>query len=362
MERKRKIVSTTDVEADQTIKKQKKLINESENTRLHSGKYTLDSDEEDDEEQDNAKTMNQDDLDDIGQEKATIGFDDDVKITPFNIEEEMEEGHYDETGCFQWRKKDKDEVHDAWLDEIDWTNVKNYKLKNSEATEENLDDPSKMNSLNNDDDDDETNDNHFNETNALKSILAIMQPNETVVRAIKRLGAAATSNKSKQRIKQRKPLPGEISTALSVELTPEEFKKNKFLLEEMTGLADQFVSNGQLDIYQETYEQLKTRLDHLQSSASSSTNNPTFDMYGDSAIASSVTSSKLSTNKNDSSNVLWEYTTVDNSTIQGPFTTEQMIRLTNMEEKLDKDKVRCRRIGTEQFYSIKRIDFDLYLD
>ncbi|CAF0733994.1 unnamed protein product [Rotaria sordida] len=361
MERKRKIVSTTDIETDQTSKKQKKLPNESENTRLHSGKYTLDSDEDDDE-QDNAKTMNQDDLDDIGQEKATIGFDDEVKITPFNIEEEMEEGHYDESGCFQWRKKDKDEVHDAWLDEIDWTNVKNYKLKNSQTTEENPDDPSKMNSSNDDEDDDETNDNQFNEANTLKSILAIMQPNETVVRAIKRLGAAATSNKSKQRIKQRKPLPGEIPTASPVELTSEELKKNKLLLEEMTGLADQFVSNGQLDIYQETYEQLKKKLDRLQSSASSSTNNPTFDMYADSDITASITSSTLSNNKNDSSTTLWEYTTDNNSTIQGPFTTEQMIRLTNIEGKLDKDKVRCRRVGTEQFYSIKRIDFDLYLD
>lgn len=42
----------------------------------------------------------------IGQERATIGFDDDVKITPFNIDEELDEGHYDDTGCFQWKKKD----------------------------------------------------------------------------------------------------------------------------------------------------------------------------------------------------------------------------------------------------------------
>ena len=48
--------------------------------------------------------------------------------------------------------------------------------------------------------------------------------------------------------------------------------------------------------------------------------------------------------------------------LQGPFTTEQMIGLVNMEGKLDREKVRCRRVGTEQFYSIKRIDFDLYLD
>jgi hypothetical protein len=189
------------------------------------------------------------------------------------------------------------------------------------------------------------------------------------------------SNKSKQRIKQRKPLSGEIPTTSSIELTPEELKKNKFLLEEMTGLADQFVSNGQLDIYQETYEQLKTKLDHLQLSTSNSTTNPIFDMYGESDITSSVTNSTSSTNKNrkyiffldliyfvfrniDSSTVLWEYTIDDddNNNIQGSFTTEQMILLTTSEEKLNKDKIRCRRIGTEQFYSIKHIDFDLFLD
>jgi len=63
MERKRKVPFNTDIELDQIAKKQKKFTNENGNTRLHSGKYTLDSDEEDEEEQDNAKSMNQDDLD-----------------------------------------------------------------------------------------------------------------------------------------------------------------------------------------------------------------------------------------------------------------------------------------------------------
>ena len=62
MERKRKVPFNTDIESDQTAKKQKNLLMKVD-TRLHSGKYTLDSDEEDDEEQDNNKSMNQDDLD-----------------------------------------------------------------------------------------------------------------------------------------------------------------------------------------------------------------------------------------------------------------------------------------------------------
>ena len=128
----------------------------------------------------------------------------------------------------------------------------------------------------------------------------------------------------------------------------------------MSGFADQFVSNGDPDIYQETYERLKSKFDRLQSSTTSKfTTNSEFDMYGDSDVSSSTTKPT-----DASPAVLWEYTTNENlpENLQGPFTTEQMMRLTNTEGKIDKDKTRCRRIGTEQFYSIKRIDFDLYLD
>jgi hypothetical protein len=64
--------------------------------------------------------------------------------------------------------------------------VKNYKLKNPQAIGDDLDDPT------NDDHNDETDDNQFNENNTIKSMLAIMQPGETVVRTIKRLGTAAS--------------------------------------------------------------------------------------------------------------------------------------------------------------------------
>ena len=104
-----------------------------------------------------------------------------------------------------------------------------------------------------------------------------------------------SSPKSKQREKQRKLLPGEVPPAAAIEQTPEELKKSKLLLEEMSGLADQFVSNGELDIYQETYERLKSKLNRLQSSTSSTTANSAFDMYGDTDISSSINASKLST-------------------------------------------------------------------
>lgn len=57
-----------------------------------------------------------------GQEEATIEFDDETKITPFNMREEMEEGYYDAEENFVF-KKDKQEIKDAWLDNIDWNTV-----------------------------------------------------------------------------------------------------------------------------------------------------------------------------------------------------------------------------------------------
>ena len=40
-----------------------------------------------------------------GQEEGTVDFDDGIKITPFNMNEEMEEGHFDKDGMYIFDKK-----------------------------------------------------------------------------------------------------------------------------------------------------------------------------------------------------------------------------------------------------------------
>ena len=57
-----------------------------------------------------------------GQENATVEFDGDIKITAFNMEEEMQDGHFDKEGTFIF-KKDKALVKDSWLDNIDWVSL-----------------------------------------------------------------------------------------------------------------------------------------------------------------------------------------------------------------------------------------------
>ena len=57
----------------------------------------------------------------LGQEEGTAGFDGEVQITPFNMKEELDEGHFDTEGNYHWKKEDN--IRDNWLENIDWVKV-----------------------------------------------------------------------------------------------------------------------------------------------------------------------------------------------------------------------------------------------
>ena len=57
-----------------------------------------------------------------GQEEQTVHFDGETTITPFNMKEELEEGHFDNDGYYHL-KKESNNIKDAWLDDIDWIKV-----------------------------------------------------------------------------------------------------------------------------------------------------------------------------------------------------------------------------------------------
>ncbi|XP_050711359.1 CD2 antigen cytoplasmic tail-binding protein 2-like isoform X2 [Eriocheir sinensis] len=87
-------------------------------------KHSLDSDEEEDEDEAGGKgvdknydILKEEDID--GQEEKTLEFEGETQITPFNMKEEMEDGHFDGDGFYHF-KKDATQIKDAWLDDIDW--------------------------------------------------------------------------------------------------------------------------------------------------------------------------------------------------------------------------------------------------
>lgn len=59
-----------------------------------------------------------------GQEAATLPSEGGVRITPFNLQEEMEEGHFDADGNY-FLNQDA-QIRDSWLDNIDWVWLKGW--------------------------------------------------------------------------------------------------------------------------------------------------------------------------------------------------------------------------------------------
>ena len=86
-------------------------------------KHSIDSDDEEDDRQkfDQFDKMAEDDMLMEGQEDDTVAQDGEIKITPFNLKEEQQEGSFSKDGNFVWNKKD--EVKDAWLDNVDMQKV-----------------------------------------------------------------------------------------------------------------------------------------------------------------------------------------------------------------------------------------------
>lgn len=56
-----------------------------------------------------------------GQEEGNVGVEEGITITPFNMKEELEEGHFDNDGMYHWKKENV--VKDNWLENIDWVKV-----------------------------------------------------------------------------------------------------------------------------------------------------------------------------------------------------------------------------------------------
>ena len=66
-------------------------------------KHSLDSDEEIEDNEVEGEKLDDDDIE--GQEDITIEKEGEVKITPFNLKEEQEEGHFAKDGNFVWKKE-----------------------------------------------------------------------------------------------------------------------------------------------------------------------------------------------------------------------------------------------------------------
>lgn len=309
-----------------------------ESSRFQKFKHSLDSDEEDEEAK--AQKYNVLDPNDLeGQEDGTIDFDGDIKITPFNMKEELEEGYFDKEGTYIFQKE-SDVIKDQWLDDIDWIKVKateSTKRKQMYDSEDSNDLPS------------------VNLKEHYTKMLELMKPGESVQKAICRLGGSkATNRNASNRWKKKKD--AEVKDPVN----DENYEK----LQLLTSFANDIVQSGDLDIYQQTYEKLSF---HINSKKSIDDDAAT-DMFGDD-FDEVVDSDKPKPSENSSDNaeadteVMWEFKweSSDDAKVYGPYPTSQMLQW--VQDKYFDDGVLVRQIDKQdsQFYNSKRIDFELYL-
>lgn len=217
----------------------------------------------------------------------------------------------------------------------------------------------------------------FNAIDAYRRILELMQPKETIKRALQRLGGRSAKMSSAERWKQKKAGIVDPNAVLVVELT------------ELTNTI--LTKMGNMDIYEETYEQIhakyaaKTSLCDGQSGSASSkpVADDELDMYSDDfdtkeKILKNVSGdaptdsdlmkppaavgSKVKFAEPDAEQiVLWEFKwKQEDEEVHGEFSSAQMQHW--VEEGYFKEGVFVRRCGqTTSFNTSNRVDFELYL-
>ncbi|CAH8570721.1 unnamed protein product [Schistosoma haematobium] len=323
-----------------------KITSEELSKPLKLSKPSLDSDEEDYNDKDCFR-LHEADID--GQEATTLEYDDEVKITPFNMKEELEEdGHFDSAGTFIFKKQV--DARDNWLEDINWLEVKKNQEKNS------LKDTSIS---------DELGGKVLSKEEKLalyQELLSYLQPSETVLRSIRRMGACSDTKKSasaSQRWLQNKHPKTKTETG------------NPEGLIRVTELADQLVQGGDFDVYQKTFDDIKKLIECTKQFAADDeleVLGQAFDeKQGDDKGGIKSTEEHDGTDHDGSNNntsVMWHLkrSNKPNTEIEGPYTSEQLKVWLQDGTFNDDDNILIRESTKSdgQFYNITRIDFDLY--
>jgi len=263
-------------------------------------------------------------------------------MTPFNLKEEMSSGRFDSAGFYQPNKEE--DITDNWMEDVNWADVKKNEKKNKKF----LQDPR------NEEEEDVVND--VDEIKVLKEIVQLMQPKETVQKSLQRLGASKKSQK-KRKWKSENKYGSDDEDEEKEEETSEE-RRNREAFDEMTELVDQMTGTGYYDIYTDTCEKLQFKIKTLEEEDDD-------DMFADDfEVKKSEDKKEVSESTSDEMN--WEYKwSKDADQVYGPFPTKQMMEW--KKNNMFGSDVVARKVSKvdadpAQFYSMARVDFELYLD
>ncbi|TKR68316.1 hypothetical protein L596_024313 [Steinernema carpocapsae] len=268
-----------------------------------------------------------------GQEEGTQDYEGNVKITAFNMKEDMEDGHFDSAGNFIFNKNEN-EIKDGWLDNIDWTQVKRRAGKNWEKEGDQ-----------NDEEGEEAvppSDGQLKEMYA--RLVSHLKPNETIMAAIKRIGAQRLSAAEERKRRWAAKKAGQ-------DVETDQTK----LVNELSGIADALVSQGHPEAYQFKKEQIEKLIEAMDEETSAM---GSLDMFADEEPVASSRNAGASASVDEE--VKWEYkfSEAEDAEIHGPVSTVEIIKLKDIQDMVCQGF--ARRVGSGAFYRVSRIDFDLY--
>lgn len=148
-------------------------------------------------------------------------------FTAFNMDDENEEGHFDEDGNFIWKKEEKSVQEEAWLDGLSEEQVEAAKAAKDRRDYR----------------DEQDDDNRMTEELANQTLATLLQSRETVLQALQRLGKKRPKAKAAKR-KQ----PGD-------EPPPVQTTEEKEQFERITEAADFLMRMGEVDVYGQMKEE-----------------------------------------------------------------------------------------------------------
>jgi len=295
-----------------------------------------------------------------GQEETGVEFDDGEKIEPFNMNDEFEEGDFDESGYYTL-KKNSNESHDPWLDSITIKDVQKAKEAQERLNARMEEDTQTVN---------------HPKSKLLKDILLILRPKETTLQALKRLGGKGNKpgqNKNKKNESEKD------------ERTEEQKKRDLEHFDTLTEYSYQLMSKGVPEIYSYTYEQLGELLSKelpnskdqkgKQKEKENSNQTPKekskpkeeeaensdeeLERLSERAEQNKINNNNQ--NNNDNGNqIIWRYKWTEDGEIYGPFNSQQMQAWA--EQGAFAGGILVAKGNSTDFTSSKRIDFSLYID
>lgn len=295
------------------------------------------------------------------------------------MKEELEEGHFDGDGHFQWKKQK--EVKDHWLDNLDWVKIQKFdderkqKLAEDGGAETSTGGGGLADSSESEDEGNDESLKKFDIIAAYRRILELMKPKETIQRALQRLGKQSAKISSIERFRRKKA--GIVD-------------ENAVVVTEITELCNKILTKmGNMNVYEETFEEISVKFASklkgggafsIASTSKTMDADDGLDMYADDfdskeqkRMTGNGDSNGESSKQNepsgsattelgiDDSNIKWEFKwKLEDTKCEGPYTTDQMYKWS--QNGYFKDGVFVKKCGTEsQFNSSNRIDFELYL-